>query len=131
MLTIDIEAGEGNLNARAFVAAVVGPYRLAFATQRSMPMTANVPMKIATNPGVAGTRQAMFVGVALQPGEAAISVLFGSSESMGGASSVPANMDTTVGPLAGVSFSQVLLPGEELWAVAPADTNLVALYVGF
>jgi hypothetical protein len=131
VLKIEIDAGEGNLNARAYVAAVVGPYRLAHGSQRSLVLAADVPQKIAANPGVNGSDQAMFVGVALQPGQLPVSVLFGASSSMGGASSVPANMDTTIGAAGGVSFSQVLLPGEELWVVSPTATALVALTVGF
>jgi hypothetical protein len=131
VLKIEIDAGKGNLNARAYVAAVLGPYRLAMGGQRSLVLTANEPQKIAANPGVAGTDQAMFIGVALQPGQVPVSVLFGPSDQMGGGSSVPANMATTIGAIGGVSFAQVLLPGEELWAVSPTNTSLVAFTVGF
>jgi hypothetical protein len=131
MLKIEIDAGRGNLNAKAYVAAVVGPYRLAHGSQKSLVLTAGTPMLVAKNPGVAGTDQAMFVGVALQPGNAPVTVLFGPGDQLGNSSNVPAKMDTAVAQLGGISFSSVLLPGDELWVVSDVATSLVSFSVGF
>ena len=131
-MRIVIEAGKGNLNARAYVAAVVGPYRLAHGGQRALVLTAGQAEKIAANPGVAGTDQPMFIGVALQAGKAPVTVLFGPNSEMGNSSNVPANMSLpAVAMLGGIGFSCILLPGEELWVQSPSDTSLVAFTVGF
>ena len=132
MLKLEIEAGEGNLNARAYVAALVGPYRLAHGSQKPLVLEPNQSMKVVSNPGIAGNDQAMFVGVALQPGQAPVSVLFGPSDQLGPTSSVPANMPASaVAMLGGIGFSAVLLPGDELWVQSPTATQLVAFTVGF
>ncbi len=132
MLKIEIEPGEGNLNARAYVAALVGPYRLAHGSQKPLVLEPDQPMKVVSNPGVAGTDQAMFVGVALQPGQAPVNVLFGPSNQLGPTSSVPAELPVSaVAMLGGIGFSAVLLPGDELWVQSPVATQIVAFTVGF
>lgn len=127
-----MDAGKGNLNARAYMAAVIGPYRLAHGGQRALVLQPNEPQKIAANPGVAGSEQAMFIGVALQRGQTPVTVLFAPNDQMGTSSNVPANMSTAaIAMLGGIGFSAVLLPGEELWVQSDTLTSLVAFTVGF
>lgn len=109
-----IEEGDGLLDIRALWASIIGPQRLAMASQRRLiRLGSEFSSEIARNIGQANSY--VFVGVAL-PQSAAISplpVVFDKSDQTGANSGLPALLTKQVGM--SWSFMQLLLPGEQIY----------------
>jgi hypothetical protein len=113
----NFDPGEGNLNLRAYFAAVVGPKRATHGQRaiRRVPLLDSA--QLAKN---AAEQQAMYVEVwlAKQYVGAGLRVLFSSSEGMGES----ANLVTLVAaPGETDRYRAVLLPNEQLYAQAVSD----------
>lgn len=129
-LLAKIDPGRGNLSANAYLAARVGPYRVAHGSRKNVPLlVADQAVKIASSPGTSD--QAIYVGIGLPPGAAPTIVLFSSSEDTS-SSSIPGAMAVAFSVGSGISFSAVLLPGDDLYAWSSvANVRLVVSQVGF
>ena len=111
----EIDPGEGNLNLKAYIAAVLGPRRVAHGTSKQVKrlLEANSTKLVSANPA---SGQVGFISVSLvgsNPGP--LIALFDSQQDVG-QNSVPTVLSNTLGASAGVSFEGVLLPGDELYA---------------
>src|SRR5205814_1810265 len=116
--------------ANAYLAARVGPYRVAHGSRSNVPLlNANQAVKIASSPGT--SEQAIYVGVGLPPGAAPVIVSFSSSEDTTN-TAIPGAMAVAFSVGSGVSFSAVLIPGDDLyaWSATPG-VRLVVSQVGF
>ena len=103
------DPGEGNLDVRAYIAAVVGPLRITQGQVRVLNLPTDVPVSVLQNP-----KQVAYVSLSLPaatPGPTVVLV----SQSGGGINSLSVTLTNTQGPMSGVSFAQVLLPGESLY----------------
>lgn len=128
-LDLDKDPGEGNTNLRAYLAAVLGPRRVAHGARRAFRLSNTRPTSIGQN----NAREhetvylqcwippAALVGL---PGGGAI-LLFSSSEDMGNA--VAVNLVTAFPGQVNNHFSAVLLPQEELFVQISTDATLGAL----
>lgn len=131
-VVVEMDPGEGNLDARAYIAAVLGPARTAYGSKAMYTLTEGSPLRIGANSG--SSRQVAYAAVALtgaQLGGPKIALLDGQSQL--GSSSMPAALSRAFGS-AGIGFSSVLLPGDELYAqAAPGEGpfNIVISLVWF
>lgn len=130
---IRIEPGTGNLDVRAYIAALLGPQRAAFGTKSFRTLSEGAGIRLGSN-SPAG-KQVSFIAVTLggsDVGGPRIAIFDGQSAL--GASSIPASLNRTLGSFAGTGFSSVLLPGDELYAQsAPGEGtfNIVVSQVWF
>lgn len=92
---------------RLLIAAVSGPFRIIFGTQRNMLLPTAEPVELAHN----SSARALFVDVRAQPAVAVGTVLFNERESLDASTAI--THDISVAP-----FQQVLLPTERLFAKA-------------
>lgn len=116
--------GQGNLDVRAYIAAIVGPFRIANGNSKSVILPTDQPVQIISN-----TKQAVaFVSLSLPStvvGPVPIQVSSGSAMGMTGLSVALMN---TQGAGAGNSFNAVVLPGETLYAqTSPGGAQLVII----
>ncbi len=126
-------SGRGLLDARALWASQVGPLRLAMAQSRSVTLTQEGPTEIYKSMGTADAY--VFVGVSLPADDPAITVptIFSQSDSLGTNSSVPIALAPAMigGTFFPVGFSQLLMPGEQLFAqltpAAPVTTQRIVV----
>ena len=119
--------GTGETNVRVFIAAIVGPKRLAHGMQQSFRLERGKTLKIAGNKS--NSRQAAYCAVALRQGATApgsAAVLFDSGQAMGAANSVPAVLIQSATQSQLSPFEAVLLPNDQLYAqlVDPAVNEL-------
>lgn len=125
-----IQPGEGNLQIQALIAAVVGPFRLAHSIKKTIALRANIPEKIS---GISpASRHCRYIAMYLKasnPGPVSIQV--GKEPMLGTNSSVSVDLEPRIGPFAGISYSGVLLPGDEIFAQALADVAIVVAEVDF
>lgn len=115
MLSV-LEPGQGNLDARAFVAALVGPRRIHAGQIRTLPVTVAQPRQILSN-----TQQAVaFVSASLAAGTAGPTLIqFSSGGGQAVDNAIPVQLENTQGAPSGRSFEAILLPGETLYAQLP------------
>lgn len=112
---VEIDPGAGNMDIRAYTAAVLGPARAAFGTKSVPTLQEAQPTRIAVNSG--STHQVAFVAVTLSPLDTSGPKLaIFDSQSNPGGSSMPSVLDRTLGAAAGLGYTAVLLPGDELYA---------------
>jgi|GEM_PF-3913460 len=112
---VDIEHGTGNLDVRAYIAALLGPQRAAFGNKGTRQLIEGQPTRLATN-APAG-RQVSFIAVTLLAADAGgPRIVMFDGESNLGSNSLPVTLDRTLGSYAGVGFTSVLLPGDEVYA---------------
>lgn len=117
MNEILIEPGRGNLNAKAYVAAVVGPQRVVFGKRQVVSLSETVASQLVRNAGMQA--QFAYVSVTLPPGAVGSkSAVFSASKTTNSASGLVAALAANFGPAAAVSFSTVIAPGEMLYASA-------------
>lgn len=122
------DPGEGNLDARALVAAILGPMRLAHGSRKTHVLPSNQPIQVVKNSKAAPC----YVGVSLDPAVAGPLVVLVSGTPSSGMNSVPITLTNTHGPYSGVSYGAVVLPSEELYLqTAPnaAQMRIVATTV--
>ena len=117
------DPGRGNLNLRAYVAAVLGPRRIAHGNRAAKQVPFDGSVLIATNQP--GGQEAMYVEVWVpQPPDellqASALVRFSGGEGVG-TTGVVENLGTTHT----LRYSCVLLPGEQLYAQALSSANFV------
>lgn len=121
----EIKPGEGNLQMQAYFAAIVGPHRIAMGAKRTFNLEQNETQRIANvNPA---SRHCAFIAVYLpvsSAGPATVSI--GSEDMLGDSAGIPVQLFPRIGPAAAISFAQVLLPGETLFAL---NTNLLTLNI--
>lgn len=129
---LNVDPGEGNLNARAYVASLVGPRRVFQGQRKKQQLQTRMATEVARN--ASPHREAFFVAVwlpitarAVLPLGVGITLLFSTSESMGDTS------DTTTLFL-GVGepnhYHAVLLPNEQLFASVFERTDGTAIPAG-
>lgn len=118
----EVDPGRGNLNAKAHQAAVVGPYRLAHGRQTSPTISATSPTRIAKCAGPAD--QVLFVAAMLPSNNAGPLRFWVGPGNMMGLGSPVVELVNNPGFLAGVSYSAVLLPGDELYLQAAGGANV-------
>lgn len=120
----EIKPGEGNLQIQALIAAVVGPLRMAHGLKRSLLLPGG---ETALVTGLApAARHCRFIAMYLpanNPGP--VQVKIGMEQMLGTNSALSATLEPQVGVYAGVSYSGVLLPGDQLYAQAEADVFVV------
>ena len=110
---ITIESGEGLLDARALWASIVGPQRLAMAQKASVKLFNGKSAQIFKNLGASAAY--VLIGVAL-PFNAPVKPLntvFGTGEGLGFNTGLPVVLTDNQ---LNWSFTQLLLPGEQLFA---------------
>lgn len=114
---------EGNYDERAFLASIVGPFRLPWGAThgKNFDSPPHFQQKISTNK----TAQVLFVSCALVPGSLVFLVTFGRSDTPSAGSDV--QHDFSVVPF----FQAVLLPDEQLFATVPGITRLMVTEVAF
>lgn len=103
--------GGGNLDARALVAAILGPMRLAHGSCKTFPLATNQPVQVAKNSRAAPC----YVGVSLDAATAGPLVVLVSGTPSVGLNGIPITLTNTHGPYSGVSYGAVVLPSEELY----------------
>ena len=128
--------GTGETNVRVFIAAIVGPKRLAHGMQQSFRLQRGQSVKVAGNKS--NSKQAAYCAVSLRQGATApgtAAVLFDSGQSMGAANSVPAVLIQSATQSQLSPFEAVLLPNDQLYAqlvdgaVAEVDVLVSTVYV--
>jgi hypothetical protein len=128
---LDLDRGQGLLGARALWAGVVGPSRLAMAKGSSLQLGRDRPTEIAKNLGAADA--VMFVGVSLaMPDDTQTAVqfqqagaLFGGDNQLGRNASMPTILLPSMpGYQFAFGFTQILMPGEQLYGQLSGGNNL-------
>lgn len=124
--SIEIDPGEGNLSAKAYLAAVVGPSRLAYGKNTSQTLSQDVA-QLVRNSGAAA--QWAYVAVMLPGNVAGPKVaLFSGKAQIGFNTAIPVSLQRTVGAPGGNSFAAVLQPGEMLYAsAAPGEAAFMVI----
>ena len=113
--TIEAVPGQGNLDAKAYFAAVVGPLRAVFGKTTAPTLTEATVNQLVRNSGVTG--QWAYVTVLL-PGNAAAPkvAMFTDGPSNRFTTALPVTLQRTMGAAGGNAFAAVLAPGEMLYA---------------
>lgn len=107
--------GRGNLDAKAYFAAIVGPLRAVFGKTTSPTLTETTVAQLVRNSGVTG--QWTYVTVLLPANAAGPKVgMFTDSPANGFNTALPVTLQKTMGFSGGNSFAAVLAPGESLYA---------------
>jgi hypothetical protein len=131
MINLNVDPGEGNLNVRAYLAAIVGPRRVAHGQRFKRNLQVTQPVQVAKNSS--RNSEAFFVSAwlpeadGLPPGVGYV-VAFSSSETTGDTADV-----VTLGTVPGQAinhYSAVLLPDDQLYASVVARTDGAALAAG-
>jgi hypothetical protein len=111
---IETVQGRGNLDAKAYFAAIVGPLRAVFGKTTSPTLVEATVTQLVRNAGV--TAQWAYVTVLLPGNAAAPKVgMFTDSPSNGFNTALPVTLQKTMGSAGGNSFAAVLAPGESLY----------------
>lgn len=124
LLDLNKDPGEGNTNLRAYIAAVLGPRRVAHGARRSFKLQKGKAILVCQND--AREHETVFFECWLAQGTTGLGgsgaiVLFSSSEDMGNAVVVDlAQAGAAPGQLSN-HFSAVLLPQDELYAQLLSD----------
>lgn len=113
--------GEGNLDVRAYVAAIVGPHRVAHGAKTRATLRPDRETQLTSSAGQA--LRVVYTAVSL-PADVAgpLVAMFSNGGAIGPQTSVPCRLLNTLGAHAGNSYSAVLLPGEDLYAQAVSAT---------
>lgn len=114
--------GVDSLSAKAYLASVIGPRRVALGVRHKVTLRDFNPVKIAENTGAAGVDRACYVSVSLAGGQGLTTppVLFGSDNSPSDDNGILQLIGPQIGsPI--YSFSAVLYPSEQLYAALPTD----------
>jgi hypothetical protein len=131
---LNVDPGEGNLNARAYVASLVGPRRVFQGQRKKRQLEVGRPTEIARN--ASPHKEAFFVSVWIPttlPAAVAIPFgvglvfTFGSSEGLGDTSDVVTLFRGGSEPN---RYQTVLLPNEQLYGSVIARTDGVAIPPG-
>lgn len=126
----EVSPGEGNLQMQAYLAAVVGPQRLAMAAKRTFNLEANETQRIINlSPA---SRHCSFVGVFLPLSAAGPApVTLGMENMQGDSAGIPVELHPLLAPQAGKSFTQVMIPGESLYIQSAIDLTIIVAEVYF
>lgn len=118
------DPGQDNLDVRAYVAAVLGPYRIANGQIRSLILRTNIPVNVIQN-----TQQApAFVALSLPSSVAGPIPVQVSSQSAMGMTGLSVALMNTQGGAAGNSYNAVVLPGEALYVqTAPGGAQMTII----
>lgn len=112
---VETEPGRGNMDAKAYFAATVGPLRAVFGKNTSPTLSESVATQLTRNAGVAD--QWAYVTVLLPGNLAGPKVaMFSKDASNGFNTSLPVTLQRTMGSAGGNAFAAVLAPGEMLYA---------------
>jgi hypothetical protein len=118
---IETAPGRGNLDAKAYFAAIVGPLRAVFGKTTSPTLSESEVAQLVRSAGVSD--QWAYVTVLLPgnlPGPKV--ALFTDNASNGFNTAIPVTLQRTMGSAGGNSFAAVLAPGEMLYArAAPGE----------
>lgn len=109
----ELDGGRGLLSARAIWASVVGPQRLAMAARKPVVLTNTAPSQIYKSLGASDGY--VLIGVAL-PFNAVpnpLTVVFGTDDQLGFNTGLPVRLTDNQ---LNWAFTQLLLPGEQLFA---------------
>ena len=107
-------SGRGLLDARALWASIVGPQRLAMGAKQSVVLSSTKATKIGDN--IAAADAYVLIGVrAVDHGTPTI-VLFSKDDSIGVGSGFPVVITGAGASFVDGGFTQLLLPGEQLFA---------------
>lgn len=120
---IETVQGQGNLDAKAYFAAIVGPLRAVFGKTTSPTLTEGDVTQLVRNSGAAA--QWAYVTVLL-PGNAATPKvgMFSDGPSNGFNTALAVTLQKTMGSAGGNSFAAVLAPGDMLYGrSAPGEGN--------
>jgi hypothetical protein len=111
---IEIEPGQGNLSAKVYMAAVIGPQRVAFGAIKVFSLSESKATQVASNSSASA--QICFMSMSLQVNNAGPLSAMVSNGAMLGLGNLPVRLVNLVASAGGNSFTSILLPGEELWA---------------
>ncbi len=112
-MMLEQDPGAGNLSARAHMAAVIGPFRIASGKQSTLSLNESKGLLLAQN-GVRTAESFAFVSVVLAGNVAGPKrAIFGNNQTFGFNDGIPLLLERSTGE--GNSFSAVLAPGEELY----------------
>lgn len=126
---IEMTPGAGNLQEAALRAALVGPFRVAHGLKKTYTLEPDESEVIARNSSA--SRHCLYVAVYLPPTHPGpVPLIVGSEVTPSSSAGVPVVLEPRVGE-AGVSFSAVLLPGEDLSAQSPVPATLIVSSVAF
>lgn len=127
---VAVDPGEGNLQENALRAAIIGPYRIAHGSKRTVNLQPDEPSRIANLAPAA--RHCAFVALFLPTSQTGpLNLTVGQEDTQGDSAGVPVALEPRVGPMAGISFSCVLLPGETLYGQSPIPCSLIVSEVYF
>jgi hypothetical protein len=118
---VETVPGQGNLDVKAYFAAVVGPLRAVFGKNTSPTLSEGEVAQLVRNAGVAD--QWAYVTVVLPGNLAGPKVgMFSNDRSNGFNTALPVTLQRTMGAAGGNCFAAVLAPGEMLYArAAPGE----------
>jgi len=125
---VEIDPGAGNLDVRAYMAAVMGPQRAAFGNKSAKALQEGQPTQLGVNSGNSG--QVAYMAVTLSPLDAGgprLAIIDGQSQP--GGSSIPVVFDRTLASAAGIGYAAILLPGDELYAQSIPGQGTFAVVV--
>lgn len=127
---LKVKPGEGNLQLGAIFAAIAGPYRVAHGIKKAINLTADQTAKVSVMSPA--SRHCRYVALFLPSNNAGpVTILVGMESQLGSNSGVPVQLLPRVGPSAGVSYSAVLLPGNELFAQSATNLRIIVAEVDF
>ncbi len=112
-LSIESHEGAGNLDAKAYIASIVGPRRVLFGKHTSVTLTEGTAVQLGKNAGAQTQWGHMTV---VLPGNVAGPkvALFSANQSNGFNTAIPVSLQRTTGP--GNTFEAVLQPGDMVYA---------------
>lgn len=127
---LEIDPGEGNLQMQALIASIVGPFRIAHGSKRTIHLEADEPKRIANIAPAA--RHCAFVALFLPLStDGPLAITVGKEDSQGDSAGIPVQLEPRMGAGAGVSFGCVLLPGETLYGQSPINVSFIVSEVSF
>ena len=124
---VELDPGTGLLSFRALWASIVGPHRLAMAARKVVTLNNTSAAEIYKSLGA--SKGYVLVGVALpyNANTNPLQVVFGTDDQLGFNTGLPVRMIDSMLP--NFAFTQLLLPGEQLFAqimdVNVAEQNVV------
>lgn len=123
---ISLDSGAGLLDARAIWAAIVGPQRLAMSQRTSVRLSSTETREVFKSLGAANAYVLVGVGLPFNAPVNPLQVVFGKDDQLGSNTGLPIRLTDSV---VSFSFTQLLLPGEQLYAqimdIAVAEQNII------
>jgi hypothetical protein len=129
-MRMQMDPGEGNLQMQALFAAVIGPYRVAHGSKRTVQLESDEPKRIVNVAPAA--RHCAYVALFLpQSADGPLYITVGKEDTQGDAAGIPVQLESRLATAAGVGFACVLLPGESLYAQSHLNVTFIVSEVSF